>query len=139
MDEKAMFEEKNPQACFEILANDPSALLVDCRTRSEWELTGIANIGQFGKKTLLVEWTDSANQQNPQFLDSISAFASPQTPIIIMCRVGGRSAAACHYLAEQGFTNLTNMTEGYEGRADEKGHRNSFEGWRARDLPWHQS
>ena len=25
--------------------------------------------------------------------------------------------------------------KGFEGRADDKGHRNSFEGWRARGLP----
>lgn len=134
-----MFAEKDPQTCFEILAADPSALLVDCRSQQEWDLVGIPNLAEIGKKTLLVEWTDSGNQRNPHFHDQISGFATKDTPIIILCRIGGRSAAACQYLAEQGFTNLTNMSEGYEGRADDKGHRNSFEGWRARNLPWHQS
>ena len=87
----------------------------------------------------MVEWNDDNNQRNPQFIAQIKRFAAPDTPIIMICRIGGRSAAACQYLAENGFTNLTNRPEGFEGRVDEAGHRNSVEGWRARQLPWHQS
>lgn len=134
-----MYKEDDPQNCFDILASDASALLIDCRSQKEWDLTGIPDLSQIGKKTLLVEWTDSENQRNPQFMAQIKSFAAHDTPIIMICRIGGRSAAACHYLAENGFTNLTNMTEGFEGRVDEAGHRNSFEGWRARNLPWRQS
>lgn len=134
-----MFDEKDPQACFDQLSADPTALLIDCRAKIEWDLVGIADLSSLGKKTLLIEWTDNANQRNPQFADHVSGYASKDTPIIIMCRIGGRSQAACQYLAELGYTNLTNMSEGYEGRADAQGHRNSFEGWRARNLPWHQS
>lgn len=134
-----MFDEKDPQACYEILSSNPSALLVDCRAQIEWEFVGTPDLGAIGKKALLVEWTNSAHQRNPDFLDTIKSFATPETPIIIMCRIGGRSAAACQMLAENGFTNLTNMSEGYEGRIDAQGHRNSFEGWRARNLPWTQS
>lgn len=134
-----MYKEQDPQQCFDTLGADPSALLIDCRTQKEWDLTGIPDLSQMGKKTLLIEWNDDHNQRNPQFIAHISSFAAHDTPIIIMCRIGGRSAAACQYLAENGFTNLTNMTEGFEGRVDEAGHRNSFEGWRARNLPWFQS
>ena len=73
-----------------------------------------------------------------QALFGMSDF-KPGQEEVIMALLGGRSAAACQYLAENGFTNLTNMTEGFEGRVDEAGHRNSFEGWRARNLPWFQS
>lgn len=134
-----MYKEEDPQICFDILSADASALLIDCRTQKEWDLTGIPDLSQMGKKTLLVEWIDGDNQRNPQFLAHISSFAAHDTPIIMLCRIGGRSAAACQYLAENGFTNLTNVTEGFEGRVDEAGHRNSFEGWRARNLPWRQS
>ena len=134
-----MVNEKDPQECYDQLASDPSALLVDCRSAVEWELVGTPNLSAVGKKTLLVEWTTATNQKNPHFLEQIKGFASSDTPIIMICRVGGRSAAACQFLAENGFTNVTNMREGYEGRADENGHRNSFEGWRVRQLPWHQS
>ena len=134
-----MVKEKDPQDCYAQLASDPLALLVDCRSAQEWELVGTPNLSAIGKKTLLVEWTTASNQKNPHFLEQIKGFATLDTPIIIMCRIGVRSAAACAYLAEHGFTNLTNMREGYEGRVNDEGHRNSFEGWRARKLPWHQS
>ncbi len=39
----------------------------------------------------------------------------------------------------EGFTSLVNVTEGFEGRNDENGHRNSVEGWKFHKLPWTQS
>lgn len=138
--EKTMsIKQLDPAICFERLKNEADCLLVDCRAPMEWDLTGLADLSACNKKPLLVAWTDNDNQRNPDFEASISAFADKQTPIIIMCRIGGRSQAACELLAASGFTDLTNMTEGFEGRADDKGHRNSFEGWRARGLPWFQS
>ena len=132
-------KEANPQDCYEMLQNDAKALLIDCRATIEWQLLGTPNLDSIGKKALLIEWTSMSNQLNTNFVDNVSTYASKDTPIIIMCRIGGRSAAAAQSLIEAGYSNVTNMTEGYEGRTDENGHRNSIEGWRARGLPWHQS
>lgn len=134
-----MFDAKDPATCFAQLSENPQALLVDCRSAIEWQLLGIPDLSSLGKKTLLVEWTDYNNQRNPNFLDQITGFATKDTPIIMICRIGGRSAAACQLLVDNGFTTVTNMTEGYEGRVNENGHRNVVEGWRARGLPWQQS
>ena len=132
-------KQQDPTICFTRLQEEADCLLVDCRAPMEWDLTGLADLSSCNKKALLVAWTDNDNQRNAEFEASIRAFADQDTPIIIMCRIGGRSHAACELLAANGFTDLTNMTEGFEGRADEQGHRNSFEGWRARGLPWFQS
>ena len=35
-----------------------------------------------------------------------------ETPIIVMCHAGGRSLRVAHFLAEQGFTNVANLTGG---------------------------
>ena len=138
--EKMMsIKQQDPKTCFQRLQDEADCLLVDCRAPMEWDLTGLADLSSCNKKALLVAWTDNDNQRNADFESSIRAFADNDTPIIVMCRIGGRSHAACELLAAHGFTNLTNMTEGFEGRADEHGHRNSFEGWRARGLPWFQS
>lgn len=134
-----MMKEANPQDCYEMLQNDANALLIDCRATIEWQLLGTPNLDSIGKKALLIEWTSMSNQLNTNFVDNVSTYASKDTPIIIMCRIGGRSAAAAQSLIEAGYKDVTNMTEGYEGRTDENGHRNSIEGWRARGLPWHQS
>ena len=134
-----MLKEENPSACYQKLKENESCLLIDCRAEIEWQLTGTADLSEIHKKTLLVEWTNLANQRNPEFINEIASYVSKDTPLIIMCRIGGRSAAAGNALIEAGFSDVTNMSEGYEGRADEKGQRNSFEGWRARSLPWSQS
>ena len=134
-----MMKQENPTECYEKLKQDERSLLVDCRAEIEWTLLGTADLSEMGKKTLLVEWTNLANQRNPEFVNEIASYVSKDTPLIIMCRIGGRSAAAANALIEAGFSDVTNMAEGYEGRADEKGHRNSFEGWRARGLPWNQT
>ena len=134
-----MLKEENPSACYQKLKEDETCLLIDCRAEIEWQLTGTADLSEIHKKTLLVEWTNLANQRNPEFINEISSYISKDTPLIIMCRIGGRSAAAGNALIEAGFSDVTNMSEGFEGRADEKGQRNSFEGWRARGLPWNQS
>ncbi len=85
-----MVNEKDPQECRNQLASDPSALLVDCRSAVEWELVGTLNLSAVGKKTLLVEWTTAtSNQKTPIFREQIKGFASSDTPIIMICRVGG--------------------------------------------------
>jgi len=35
-----------------------------------------------------------------------------EKPIIVMCHAGGRSLRVAHYLANQGFTNVANLTGG---------------------------
>jgi len=57
-------------------------------------------------------------------------------PIFLICRSGGRSAAAVDILADAGFTNVWNVVDGFEGGKDQStGHR-TVEGWRAEGLPW---
>lgn len=56
-------------------------------------------------------------------------------PIFVMCRSGGRSAAAVDALAAAGYTNVWNLTEGFEGDRDRSGAR-ALNGWRNAGLPW---
>jgi rhodanese-related sulfurtransferase len=56
-------------------------------------------------------------------------------PIFVMCRSGGRSAAAVNALAAAGYTNVWNLTEGFEGDKDASGAR-ALNGWRNAGLPW---
>ena len=56
-------------------------------------------------------------------------------PIIVMCRSGGRSAAAVEQLAKAGYTAVWNLVEGFEGDQDDAGER-AVNGWRNSGLPW---
>jgi rhodanese-related sulfurtransferase len=57
----------------------------------------------------------------------------------MLCRSGARSALAAEMLIKEGYTNVYNILDGFEGDKDESGHRNTINGWRFHDLPWEQS
>ena len=134
-----MFRELTPPEVYRELSGNDSAVLVDCRAPAEWHFTGIADLSGIGKKPVLAAIADEAGRPNPDFIEEVRAVADPSTPVYVMCRVGGRSENACRMLAEAGFKDLVNVAEGFEGRADANGHRNSIEGWRFHNLPWVQT
>ena len=133
-----MFRELTPPECFGELAEKPDAVLIDCRAPAEWHFTGIPDLSSIGKKALLLAIADESGRPNPEFVATVTSIAGHDTPLYLLCRVGSRSAKACHLLGQAGFTDLVNVTEGFEGRVDENGHRNTAEGWKFHGLPWHQ-
>ena len=127
-----------PQAYEELTANE-RAVLVDCRTRAEWVYVGIPDLSDIGKQVILESITDESGQPNANFISSIGAIADPDTPIYVICKIGGRSANACHLLEASGYSQVCNILEGFEGCVDQKGHRSSVDGWKFHNLPWRQS
>ncbi|MDA9930325.1 rhodanese-like domain-containing protein [Alphaproteobacteria bacterium] len=134
-----MFRELTPPAAYQELAEKSDGVLVDCRSPAEWYFTGTPDLSGLGKNVVLAAIASESGQMNPQFLDKIKSVASNETPIYIMCRVGGRSANACQILAAEGFSDLVNVIEGFEGQPNAAGHRNSVEGWKFHNLPWRQN
>jgi len=127
-----------PQAYEELTANE-RAVLVDCRTRAEWVYVGIPDLSDIGKQVILESITDESGQPNANFISSIGAIADRDTPIYVICKIGGRSANACHLLEASGYSQVCNILEGFEGCVDQKGHRSSVDGWKFHNLPWRQS
>ena len=134
-----MFRELSPNDAFDEVSNIANAVLIDCRTPAEWNLTGTPDLSAVKKQVALIQLSDETGRPNPDFVDRVREIATENTPLLLLCRVGGRSANACNMLASAGYTNLANIIEGFEGRADENGHRNSFEGWKFHQLPWRQN
>ena len=134
-----MFRELTPPETWAELTDDDAAILVDCRSPAEWHFTGVPDLSTIGKKVVLAAIADEGGRPNPHFVDEVKAIATADSPVFVICRVGGRSANACRMLAEAGCSSLVNVSEGFEGRTDESGHRNSVEGWRFHGLPWSQS
>ena len=52
---------------------------------------------------------------NPDFLQKIKEVFQSDDIILVTCRSGGRSAMAVNQLAEAGFKNVYNITDGFEG------------------------
>ena len=76
---------------------------------------------------------------NPKFIEQLSAVASPDNIVLLLCRSGVRSHAASIAAAAAGYTKAYNIIGGFEGDLDEQGHRGNRGGWRHAGLPWVQS
>ena len=123
----------SPTETHALLTERENAVLVDCRTQAEWTFVGVPAM----EGTRFVEWTRYPDgSRNEQFVNDVAGGLSPDQPIVVLCRTGGRSAAGATALTEAGFTEVYNVLDGFEGHPDADGHRTG--GWRGAGLPWKQ-
>lgn len=131
----------SPVEAWEMLQQS-RAVLLDVRTKMEYDYVGHP-IG-----AVHVPWKEFPDwETDPQFVAKVHAALSDRTPdenpeeipIMTICRSGKRSLAAAEALARQGFREVYNIGEGFEGDLDEKKHRNNKSGWRFHNLPWEQT
>ena len=108
------------------------AVLIDVRTDAERDWVG------FVPGAVAAAWKHWPGMvPNPAFDDILQAAVPPGGKAVLLCRSGVRSVAAARRAAELGISAY-NVLEGFEGDADENGHRNLRGGWRFRGLPWRQ-
>jgi rhodanese-related sulfurtransferase len=137
-------EEIGVREAWQRLADDPKTLLVDVRTRAEWAFVGLPDLSPLGKQPILIEWqTFPDNRVAPDFVDRLveqlrQKGADQSTPLLFLCRSGGRSMMAARALAAIGYAACANVVEGFEGPLDSDRHRGSVAGWKAEGLPWLQ-
>ncbi|MGF6753818.1 rhodanese-like domain-containing protein [Paraburkholderia sp. GAS334] len=125
----------SPAEAFELLQLDPRTRLVDVRTRAELDWVGRPLIGD--GQYVHVEWTRyPGGVPNPEFLDQLGNAASPDTPVLFLCRSAARSKLAAIAATQAGFTQAFDLLEGFEGDKDGQGHRKTVSGWCFRGLPW---
>lgn len=123
-----------------LLPNEAHALmtagdvvLVDVRTAAEWQWVGRV------PDALMIEWQSFPTMEvNTEFVSQLQQQVSKDKPLAFLCRSGARSHFAATIAAENGYTAF-NVLEGFEGDLDAEQHRNTQNGWRARQLPWLQS
>lgn len=128
-------KQANPREAYEILQSNPNALLIDCRTEFEYLYVGHP-IGSIN-----VEWQTAPDfHYNPHFVDGVmkEAAGDRNRPMLLICRSGRRTLEAGAALEAAGFTDVTNVLEGFEGDLDKNHHRSSVGGWRTAGLPWVQ-
>ena len=93
-------------------------------------------------------WIDYPDWQvNPNFVTEVRktilggichGAVNEGAPIVLICRSGKRSLEAGNLLIEQGFTEIYNVEDGFEGDLDKEHHRGTMGGWRYDGLPWQQ-
>jgi len=130
-----------PPIAWKILGENKDAVLIDVRTRAEWNYVGLPELASVGKKPALLEWQVFPSMQaNPEFVSTLgSAIADKDTPLLFLCRSGVRSAAAAKAMSAAGYSTCFNVAEGFEGPLDAQGKRGSAGGWKATGLPWRQT
>ena len=101
------------------LASSGQLKLIDVRTPREWRSTGIP------------EGAATINMRERDFADRVLAAVGGDktTPIALTCAAGGRSSSSARKLRELGFTNVTDISEGFNG------NQTAGPGWGARGLP----
>jgi rhodanese-related sulfurtransferase len=132
----------SPEQAWQMLHDDPGALLVDIRSTMEYLFVGHPT------GAVHVPWIDEPDWTvNPHFETEIrklllgGAVCSPDshcTLVILICRSGKRSLEAGRALMKGGLRNVFHVDEGFEGELDEHHHRSTAGGWRFRGLPWEQ-
>jgi rhodanese-related sulfurtransferase len=131
-----------PQQAWQMLHDDPRAILVDIRSSMEFLFVGHA------KGAVHVPWIDEPDWVvNPHFVTDIRKLVlggavctvdEGCAPVILICRSGKRSLEAGKALIAADFHRVFHVDEGFEGDLDEEHHRSSINGWRFHQLPWEQ-
>ncbi len=121
---------------WQMLDNNPDAVLIDVRTTAEWNFVGVPDLSGLPNELRTVEWTTyPTGAANPGFVDQATAGLDPAQPILLLCRSGARSQAGAKALQANGFGNVHNIAAGFEGALDAEQHRHG--GWKD-ELPWVQ-
>ena len=132
-----------PAEAWDVLSSNEAAVLVDVRTKIEWQLIGQPDLSSLAQEPLYLEWV-TVGGPNPNFVAELESGlaernVSTDAPVFFMCQSGGRSKIAAMQCTELGYTTCHNIAEGFEGDLDEHQHRNSVSGWKVAGLPWTQS
>jgi len=130
-----------PATAWKILSEHKEAMLVDVRTRPEWNFVGLPDLGPLAKQPALVEWQVFPSMQpNPDFVTALSgALANKDAPLLFLCRSGARSAAAAKAMTAAGYSTCLNVADGFEGPLNAEAKRGAAGGWKAAGLPWRQT
>jgi rhodanese-related sulfurtransferase len=137
---------------YKLKTDNPEAIFVDVRTRSEVTFLGMPQIADANIPFKIPKDWSGWNEKkatfelevNGDFMNSLDKLViakggTKDTPIILMCRSGSRSASATNLLTENGYKNVYTVTDGYEGdkakSGDMKGQR-VVNGWKNSGLPW---
>ena len=78
---------------------------------------------------------------NREFVAQVRDWFDPGETLLLMCRSGGRSAMAVNLLAQAGYTDAWNITDGMEGdlvndpESPDDGKRMT-NGWKNSGVPW---
>ena len=134
------------EACEMWRAAPEKVMIIDVRTPDEHLFVGHPTMA-WNIPVAAQTWTwDAVKGHFPMkpladFVSRVSRIAKPGDTLLVMCRSGGRSAIAVNMLAQAGFRNVYNITDGVEGDVvDDPGSvflgQRLRNGWKNSGCPW---
>ena len=111
------------------LITKPNSVLLDVRTKEEWDTIGKPNGEKIGLKThfLSIQFGDE-RIFNENFIQEFKNLKINQDKnILITCRSGARSQFAAELLTKENYT-CVNISDGFEGNQENVG-------WKKCNLP----
>ena len=131
-----------PAQAWEFAQSNQRVVLIDVRSSMEFLFVGHPQGSVHVPWIDAPDWTVNANfvtEVRKVMLGGIgTGVHTGDAPVILICRSGKRSLEAGKLLVENGFTEVYNIEEGFEGELDESHHRSTTGGWRYHGLPWEQ-
>jgi rhodanese-related sulfurtransferase len=127
---------------YRLVEKDQRVVLIDVRSSMEFLFVG------HPRGSVHVPWIDEPDWiVNPDFVTEVRKVMlggvgmddhDSDAPVVLICRSGKRSLEAGKLLIENGFMQVYNVSEGFEGELDDSHHRSTLGGWRFHGLPWEQ-
>ena len=111
------------------LITKPNSVLLDVRTKEEWDTIGKPDGEKIGLKTYFLS-IQFGNERifNENFIQEFKNLKINQDKnILITCRSGARSQFAAELLTKENYT-CVNISDGFEGNQENVG-------WKKCDLP----
>ena len=111
------------------LMAEPNSVLLDVRTKEEWETIGKPKGEKIGLKTYFLQIQFGEERIfNENFIQEFKNLAINQDKnILIICRSGARSQFAAELLTKENYT-CVNISDGFEGNQENVG-------WKKCNLP----
>ena len=113
------------------LETNPNSVVLDVRTEEEWNGVGKPDAESLNSKTFFISLLLGPDRQkNENFIkDFLQKKISKKDNILVICRSGVRSMAAAKLLQQEGYKNLVNISDGFEGNPA------TGDGWKKSNLP----
>ncbi len=111
------------------IKDNPKSILLDVRTKEEWDQIGKPDGEKIGLKTYFLSSQYEGGIINENFVEEFKNLKINQDyQILIMCGSGNRSQRAAELLTKEGY-NCSNVSDGFRGNGEEK------IGWKNNQLP----
>ena len=115
----------------DFLNDNSNTVVLDVRTEEEWNNVGKPDAENLNSKTLFISLLFGPDRQkNENFVKKfLDKKVSKKDNILVICRSGVRSMAAAKLLQQEGYKNLVNISDGFEGNPA------TGDGWKKSNLP----